>query len=376
MKYNTFFTFNSMKTTKIKVLMIGPGESIIGGISELIKNIKPFLEKKVNLRYLDTVKRRQLSKSGKLTLQNFILALIQYCHFSYIILRFRPHILHIHTSQGIAWIKDTFYVLVGKCFRKYIVLHVHAADFKELNFKQSSITHKYSKKIMGLADTIIALSPEWKTQLSQLVPKNHIFLLKNCINISAFSPHIFHTNINALFLGSVGPRKGVFDLIEAIGRLKSKGYFISLWIAGYEERKGDLLAAKSLINKNHVNDSVKLLGSVYGNFKKKLLRHSNLFILPSYNEGLPMALLEAMASGTAVVSTSVGGIPAIIKDGYNGFIVTPGDIEALVRKLAILCSNPSLRETMGHRCRQLVLDELDVNPYIDRLFTLYNSYTS
>jgi glycosyltransferase involved in cell wall biosynthesis len=86
-----------------------------------------------------------------------------------------------------------------------------------------------------------------------------------------------------------------------------------------------------------------------------------------------MAILEAMAAGLAVVATPVGGIPEVIRDDYNGFLVTPGDVEALAEKLAILANDRHLREVMGRRGREIAEQELDVKPYVERLVALYES---
>jgi glycosyltransferase involved in cell wall biosynthesis len=86
-----------------------------------------------------------------------------------------------------------------------------------------------------------------------------------------------------------------------------------------------------------------------------------------------MAILEAMAAGLPVVATSVGGIPEVIREGYNGFLIGPGDVQGLAEKLAILAENPNLRESMGKSSREFAKQELDVKPYINRLVALYES---
>jgi glycosyltransferase involved in cell wall biosynthesis len=107
--------------------------------------------------------------------------------------------------------------------------------------------------------------------------------------------------------------------------------------------------------------------------KTELFERANLFVLPSYNEGLPMAILEGMTAGMAIVSTPVGGIPEVVRDGYNGFLVPPGDIDALAEKLAVLAHDPQLCHLMGQRSREIVKSELDVKSYVTRLIDLYNS---
>jgi glycosyltransferase involved in cell wall biosynthesis len=160
-----------------------------------------------------------------------------------------------------------------------------------------------------------------------------------------------------------------------MGRLKSNGHMLRLRIAGYEEREKDLERARAQLEEAHLEEMCQLVGTVRGAEKAALLNEADVFVLPSYQEGLPMAILEAMAAGLAIVATPVGGIPEVVQDGYNGFLVAPGDIGALSEKLAILVGDPQLRELMGRRSRRFAEEQLDVRSYADRLVDLYDSLT-
>jgi glycosyltransferase involved in cell wall biosynthesis len=118
------------------------------------------------------------------------------------------------------------------------------------------------------------------------------------------------------------------------------------------------------------------LGDVREQKKANLLEEAKLFALPSHDEGLPIALLEAMAAGLAIVTTPVGGIPEVIRDGYNGLLVAPGNVEGLADQLAVLVGDPSRLEAMGRRNREFAEQKLDVRPYVERLMTLYESIAS
>jgi glycosyltransferase involved in cell wall biosynthesis len=340
------------------------------------ETIVPVLKQHVDLLYFFTVRHRSVKESGKVSLQNIAFAISQYARFLSALYRFRPHIIHLHTSQDIGWLKDTFFVLVGKAYHCRIVIHVHAADFDELYARKSGPIQHYTRTVMELADAVIALSEEWANRLTNIVPAERVFTFKNCIAVDAVSPQPSYRpkdKPRALFLGTIGTRKGAFDLLEAMGRLKSRGSPLQAWIAGDEERKGQLHIAHARVKESQLGHSCQLLGIVRGKEKAELLSKASLFVLPSYNEGLPMAVLEAMAAGLAVVSSPVGGIPEVVKDGYNGFLVTPGDVETLAEKLAILAGDTDLREIMGKRSREIIERELDVKPYVVRLVALYKS---
>jgi len=364
------------ETMTIRVLMIGPGDGVGGGISALVETIIPTLRQQVDLLYLPTVKRRPLKESGKISLPNMALAVSQFARFLSALYRFDPHIIHLNTSQGIAWFKDTFFVFVGKAYGCRIVLHMHGGNFDKLYDKNPRFMQTYTRRVMNLTDAIIAVSTEWRRRLAQIVPVDHIFSFQNCVAVDAISPHLANRSNHmamALFLGRIGPRKGAFDLLEAMGRLQAINCPLQVWIAGSEERHGDQLRAVARWEELQLLDKCQLVGNVHGVEKAELLSKASLFVLPSYDEGLPMAVLEAMAAGLAVISTPVGGIPEVVKDGYNGFLVRPGDVETLAEKLAVLSSDPHLCELMGKRSREMAVRELDVKPYVERLVALYES---
>jgi glycosyltransferase involved in cell wall biosynthesis len=356
--------------------MLGPDTNVIGGISTLVETIVPVLDRQVELSYLPTARRRPANESGRLSAQNLALALSQYTRFFCALLQVRPQIVHLHTSEGIGWLKDTFLVLIAKTYRCRVILHMHGGHFGDLYENGSGLTQFYTRKILRLTDAIIEVSSGRKRQLEHIVPGRRVIAFRNCIHVGAIpraSPDCSKGAVRALFMGVVGPNKGIFDLLEAMARLRSSGCTLYLWVAGGEEGKGDLDRAHSQVQELNLKDECQLLGMVRGSRKAALLRKANMFVLPSYEEALPMAILEAMAAGLPVISTPVGGIPEIVVDGYNGFLVPPGDVSALARKMAVLARNADLRQLMGRRSRELAERELDVKPYVQRLLGLYES---
>jgi len=363
---------------RYRVLMVGPGLELVGGIATLASNLVPALSRSVNLHYLPTASERALKDSGRMSARNVALAISQYARFLYALGRFRPQIIHIHTSQGFGWLKDLFFVLAGKLHGCRTVLHVNAFDHEWLYDKWPRIIRYYVRTIATLADAVIAVSGEWREWLAEIVPRDHLWVVRNCVPVTMIpdppSDHYGKEPV-ALFLGSIGPRKGAYDLFEAMGKLGAAGLAPHLLMAGYEEGEGELARARARVRELMLQDHCKLLGSVAGAEKLELLRAANLFVLPSYHEGLPLAMLEAMAAGLPVLATPVGGIPELIQDGYNGFLVSPGDVDALADRLCLLSGDAHLREVMGRRNREIAERQLDVRPCVGQIVALYGAIT-
>ncbi|MCP4416280.1 MAG: glycosyltransferase family 4 protein [Chloroflexi bacterium] len=363
------------QTKQLKILMVGPGRGKPGGILALTDALVPILEQEVDLLYFPTVQRFSNSEMGQFSLRNIKRAFDQYVRFAQSLYRFRPQLVHVHTSQGMGWLKDTFYIAVSKLFGRRLVLHVHAAEYDELYGRKSRQWQIYTRYMMNRAEAVIAVSTEWKKALGQLVPLDNIHPFRPCLDVTTFPDKTLNTSdetINVLFLGTVGARKGVFDLIEAM-RCFPADTPLRLWIAGGGEKEGDLDKARSRIEELQLGDRCELFGIVQGSRKSELLTQAHIFTLPSYNEGLPFAIIEAMAAGLAIVATPVGGIPEVIQDGINGFLVSPGRPEALAGCLLRLANDATRRHKMSRQNREIACRELDVRPYTQRLVALYTA---
>ncbi len=117
--------------------------------------------------------------------------------------------------------------------------------------------------------------------------------------------------------------------------------------------------------------AVHFPGFVRGADKVRRLQEAALLVLPSYAEGLPVAVLEAMAAGLPVVTTPVGGVPDIFSDGVNGLLTPPGDVPALADALSRLLADADARQAMGHHNRQQALEQFAVPQYVQRLLDVY-----
>jgi len=141
---------------------------------------------------------------------------------------------------------------------------------------------------------------------------------------------------------------------------------VSVFMAG----NGMVEAMQSLATDLGISDRVTIKDWIQSEAKNAWLRDTNAFILPSQNEGLPNAMLEAMAWGKALIVSPVGGIPEFVTDGVEGFLVPPDDIDAIADAIRKLAENPDLRVQMGMAARKRV-EPLDIQNYRIRLGEIY-----
>lgn len=239
----------------------------------------------------------------------------------------RIKIVHIHGAANASFERCKMFIRLSKRFGKKIILHEHAADFVE--YYNSSNDKESINETLNLCDCLIVLSKSWKDYFSSIgVSENKIKVLNNIVSPPELHQEM-HTKdgkLHLLYMGEISKRKGGFDLLKAVADHKEQFNGKLLLRMGGNEVDGDV---KAYIREHNLETIVSYEGWIAGQKKIECLNWEDVYILPSYNEGLPIAILEAMAYHHPVISTPVGGIPEILKDGYNGRMVKPGDTEAI-----------------------------------------------
>ncbi len=279
---------------------------------------------------------------------------------------FHPEIkiVHVQGSVGASFWRKAIFIYIAKFFHKKVVWHMHAGRFAV--FYQQ---HRYAvRKVVNKSDVIIALSEYWKEYFKNEFPTKRVEIIKNVI--SAPRVHKQQTGyFTLLFLGLLGKNKGIYDLLECIRdhKVEFQGK-LKLYIGG----NGEIEHVKQLIKEYGIADIVIFEGWVSGDKKIELLNKSDAYILPSYKEGLPISILEAMSYGMPIISTPVGGIPEIVSNGENGYLVEPGNKEDIYKAIISLLNDSDLRNRMGSVSLSRVGEHLP--EYVEKqLETLYNS---
>lgn len=279
---------------------------------------------------------------------------------------FHPEIkiVHVQGSVGASFWRKAIFIYIAKFFHKKVVWHMHAGRFAV--FYQQ---HRYAvRKVVNKSDVIIALSEYWKEYFKNEFPTKRVEIIKNVI--SAPRVHKQQTGyFTLLFLGLLGKNKGIYDLLECIRdhKVEFQGK-LKLYIGG----NGEIEHVKQLIKEYGIADITIFEGWVSGDKKIELLNKSDAYILPSYKEGLPISILEAMSYGMPIISTPVGGIPEIVSTGENGYLVEPGNKEDIYKAIISLLNDSDLRNRMGSVSLSRVGEHLP--EYVEKqLETLYDS---
>ena len=278
---------------------------------------------------------------------------------------------HIHTACYGSFYRKALFALLCRIKNIPVIMHIHGADFDRFYLKSSFITKKFIKKTLKNCTRVIVLSNYWKIFFQDTMSLNNIEVLYNSVNCDSFNfCCTIPKNITSfLFLGRLGERKGIYDLVKAIDILINIEGLRNLKF--YFAGDGEIDEVKKIVEKLKLNENIDILGWINNEIKAEVFLKADTVILPSYNEGLPVALLEAMSAGKIILSTYVGGIPDLVTEGVNGYLFNPGDINTLVLMIKHIIQNPDTMEIISNNNIEKIRKEYNFTNINKQLFQLY-----
>lgn len=339
-----------------RVLFIGPDmDGKGGGIGSVLKSyskiITPFLYIKSNSRF------------G--TLYGLFNLLILLVRLPFERLFKRVKIAHVHVATGKSFIRKSVIICWAKFLGFKVIYHCHGAETK-IYFE--SIGLNRAKWILSKCERIVVLSKSWQKYFEDTFDRSDIDVINNIVEEREVYPNVVDKELKIWFFGCIGDRKGLFDLLTVLSKYQDefRGK-VHLYIGG----TGEIDRLSKFLTDNTIDDMATFLGFVSGEKKEDVIRTGNVMALPSYNEGLPIAILEGMSAGKAILSTTVGGIPEIVINGVNGFVNEPGDINAIYKSVKTMVENPQLLESYSKESLRIVSAYFP-NSVKKQLFDVYN----
>lgn len=373
---------DKQKKTSTKVLMLGAGLDVQGGITSVEKLILENVPSGLKIDHVAT-----FSKGSSLhNVRIFLRAIAVLIRAS---LNNQADIIHIHFSDRGSTLRKVILAFITLVLHKPLILHAHGAAYKEFYEGLPRLAQHLVVAVFSRCTKFISLSESWQSYYSSLfqLKPDQITVLQNPVVLPPEVPQrTGRKQVTFVFLGRIGKRggaldiarsivsipqqdKGAFDLIKAFAELPEPDKASAqLILAG----NGDIETARQLIQEWGLSDRVIIQSWLDPIQRDELLARADAFVLPSYNEGLPMSMLEAMSWGLPVIVTPVGGIPEIITHNENGLLVHPGNRAELVQAIQKLIKEEDLRIALGNAARNSI-SLLDIDKYIYSLHSLYTS---
>lgn len=300
-----------------------------------------------------------------------ITAIKAYSRFVWMLLNNQVSLVHCHSSmRGSFWRKSLF-ALTARVSNVEVIFHLHGSEMKTFVSGQPAVLQRLISWILEKQSVVVVLSDSWLHYLNSISPKANVQILPNYVNLADLSSRTddHAAEVNVLFLGVVGTRKGIYDLLPAFKEALLVAPALRLIIGG----NGEVDKAEALALELGISEWVTFAGWVSGEDKIALLRKADIYVLPSYNEGLPVSLLDAMSWQIPIVSTRAGGIPDLINDGIDGLLINAGDRHALTEAIVKLSQDEKFRMKIGIAGRNKIETLFSKQVVLPKLENMYRS---
>lgn len=268
-------------------------------------------------------------------------------------------------------LRDPLFMLAARRMKRKMVIHVHGGVFLT-STSTPWLLERIMRWVFQGEEPIIVLSDSEKNALQSRFRCSSIVVLPNCIDLteaSKFKRQVPSSTMELGYLGRIAESKGMKELLEACKKLKHQGVSFRLHLAGKEEIEGQFLSDfKKALGDNFVYE-----GIVSGVRKTDFLQMIDTFVLPSYFEGLPISLLEAMSFGSVPITTMVGSISSIAEDGQNVVAIPSHSSQAIVEAVNYLSTNTTKRQTLSEEAQQTIFRHFSPIRYISMLNNIYQN---
>lgn len=302
---------------------------------------------------------------GLKRLTAFFTAIIQVIYYSQIK---KIGIVHFHMSSRGSYTRKAILIRLARHFGAKTIIHLHGSEFKEFYLNECNANkQQHIRDTFNLANRVIVLSTQWAEWVSTITTdSSKVIIVYNAVPDVSIKNNTQQKPV-ILFLGRLGERKGVTDLINAFSLLAEKFPECSLQLGG----DGDIEKYRKQVNNFNLSDRVQFLGWVSGETKNDYLSKATIYCLPSYNEGFPMGILEAMSAGVAVVASKAGGIPDAITHGKEGLLVDAGNVTDLSNALSQMLQDDVQREQFVLAAKSKFMKNFSPNVIIPQLEIIY-----
>jgi glycosyltransferase involved in cell wall biosynthesis len=340
------------------ILFIGPSIKAKGGVASVLQS---YIEVMPGCRYLSSTSHVNMLA----TYLMFALALIKLPFYKLLGIT----IVHVHGSSNGSWVRKSIIIRWAKLLGYKVIWHCHGGYFSEYSAKRG---YDKVRKVLNKCSAVVILTENWLDFFVNKLGLPRVLVVKNIVQRPDSEKVHNNDTLKFLFLGGILDAKGVFDLVEAIHLHKAElANSFKLIIGG----NGEVDRLQSQIAEYQLSELIEFVGWVSGDTKKQLLRESDVLILPSYYEGLPISILEGMAYQMPIIATAIGGIPDVVKTNINGRLITPGNHQEIFEAIKYYIDNRDEVTRQG-KAAALTINDYYADNVVASLSKLYTSLLS
>jgi glycosyltransferase involved in cell wall biosynthesis len=349
-----------------KIVLLGPSLDALSGVSTHVRMLLGCdLARGCELLHF------QVGSEGRR--ENALQKLVRFTfgplQLALLLLRTGAQVVHINVSfEPKGYWRDLAFWIVAKLLGRRVLTQIHGGAMPQDFFRGNALLTRVLRSFLVSSDVVTVLSSAELLAYQAFDARINLHLVPNAIDPAGLADQTRSYNsdgpLKLVYVGRLVRTKGLFEVVDALMELKRAGRRFELCIAGGGPDERELMAA---VESSGLKDRVRFLGSVFGEEKRRLWLDSDLFVFPSYMEGLPYSLLEAMAAGCVPVTTPVGAIADVMRDREHGLFVPVKDARSLANAVAILDDDRASLLRMAEAARRRVVEHYTVARLADDL---------
>ncbi len=353
------------------VIVVGPPPSMVGGMASVVEQI---LSMDLGNHYRANAFPTTISTDRSESLCGRVLRHAGHLRsLAGVIHRLRPVIVHVHTCSGFSFHRSTADLFLARRLGCRTILHIHGAAFDKFYAGAGRFQRRLIARSLSQAGCVVALSEQWRRELLKMAPRARVAVVENAVACPGdLLPRVRQGPCRFLLLARMDRWKGIDDLLDAAARLRAIRCEFELVLAGPGGTAGDADTLANKINSRGLGTAVRYAGCVRGEEKSELLRWADVYVQPSHHEGMPIALLEGLAYGLAIIATRVGAVPEVITDRHEGLLVPPHSPARLAEAMCALATDRPRRKTMANAARRLASTRFSIDRFRNDLISLYD----
>lgn len=352
-----------------QILLVGTFRPTVGGISAVLEDhFAEFRRRGLRVEAFNTG-RQIRGRPGRANLANASAALTDALRLWRVVRRLRPRITVVHTTGHpiLPVLRAAALAAAARAAGSVCVVHLHA---QELSTRHRGMARGY-RLLLRLSSGVVVLDEEAAAQILAWTPTASVAVIRNGVDTDRFTPgKASESGLRLVFVGTVGQRKGVADLLAAMRRLPED---VTCDVVGGGAEEGAPTFAEIFADAADLRaaDRVTMHGELDREATIEVLHAASAFVLPSRAEGMPMALLEAMSCGLPVLVTDVGSMGQIVRDAHCGMVVSAGDVDGLLEQVGVLRDDRAMREGLGAAARAAAVSRFAIGECIDQTLAFY-----
>ncbi len=361
------------------VLMVGPVPPPYGGIAAVVQEI---VNSELNKTYAFEIFDSQKGAPSEFgVLKRLPFNIKRLLNFNSLISKKRFDFAHLHFDCG-SFRGRAPLILSLRLRGVKVLLHLHGTGWEVFYDEVSRSERIFAKLGLRSSNIIIVLYDLWVQKIKEMLPGAQVYVTNNFVGEKDDVPDSTIRNyrqkcgfddgdIVVVFVGGLGWRKGCFDILEAAPKVVEARPQVKFLLVGGDDYPGEFGNIKSQAEEKGLGDRVFLTGQASREEVTAYLMMSQIFLLPTYREGAPIAIIEAMRASLPIITTPVGGIPDMVTDGYNGILIQPGRPDQIVETVIKLADDTELRKRLGKTGLEVFNRSFSTKSAVEQLARIY-----